>query len=139
MTPQEAVVLCRFTAACCPAQKFDEYTPDAWGLILSDIRLVDAKDAVVEIKKRSPWVDPSEIITEVKRIRGKRIAEFGAIPPPPAEELDPDNWRAFIEWQTATEKAIADGDLKPKELDLPERPVKALTQGAFQRIPRGRQ
>src|SRR6266487_3205722 len=57
--PHEAVALCRFTSACCPAQKFDEYTPDAWGLILADVRFEDAKAAVVEIKKNSTWVDPS--------------------------------------------------------------------------------
>jgi hypothetical protein len=139
--PDEAVALCRFTAACCPSQKFDEYTPDAWGLLLEDVRFVDAKEAVAVVARKQPFVSPSEIRAEVKKIRAKRIAEFGPIPPPPAEELDPDNWKAFIEWQKATETAIADGDLKPGdlELDLPERPVKALTRGAFQRIPRAGQ
>jgi hypothetical protein len=138
MSPEEAVALCRFTAACCPSQKFDEYTPDAWGLLLKDVRFIDAKEAVTIVARKQPWVSPAEIISEVKKIRAKRIAEFGEIPPPPAEVLDPDNWRAFIEWQIATTKAIADGDLKPKEIELPERDVKALTRGAFRRVPAGR-
>ena len=126
MKPDEAVALCRFTAACCPSQKFDEYTPDAWGLLLEDIRFVDAKDAVTRMARKQPWVSPAEIIAEVKKMRAKRIAEFGPIPPPPAEVLDPDNWKAFIEWQTATTKAIADGDLKPQELELPKRDMRQL-------------
>lgn len=134
MTPLEAVDLCRFTAACCPAQKFDEYTPDAWGLILADIRMVDAKEAVVAIKQCTPWVDPSEIITEVKKMRAKRIEEFGPIHPP--ADLDPDNWRAFQEWLAVTERQIADGELKPVKLELPERNMAAI-EGTFRRVPRG--
>jgi hypothetical protein len=128
MTPQEAVALCRFTAACCPSQKFDEYTADAWGLLLEDVRFVDAKEAVAAVARKQPFVSPSEIRAEVKKIRAKRIAEFGAIPPPPAEVLDPDNWRAFIEWQAETERRIADGELKPGDLDLelPQRDMKAI-------------
>lgn len=128
MTPDQAVALCRFTAACCPSQKIDEYTPDAWGLLLADIRFEDAKEAVVKVASKQPWVSPSEIRAEVKKLRAKRIAEFGPIPPPPAEVLDPDNWKAFIEWQTATEKRIADGDLKPGDLEIeaPKRDMKQL-------------
>lgn len=134
MSPEEAVALCRFTAACCPAQKFDEFTPDAWGLLLADVRFVDAKEAIVAIARKSPWCAPAEIIAEVKKMRAKRIDEFGPITPP--ADLDPDDTTAYREWWKDVQRQIADGDLKPKELDLPERPVKALTQGAFQRIPR---
>ena len=119
MTPLEAVDLCRFTSACCPAQKFDEYTPDAWGLILADIRFVDAKEAVVEIKKGSTWVDPSDIIAEVRKMRAKRIDEFGPITPP--ADLDPDDTAAYLVWWRDVQRQIADGDLKPKELELPKR------------------
>ena len=135
MTPQEAVALCRFTAACCPAQKFDEYTPDAWGLLLEHVRFVDAKEAVVAIARKSPWCAPAEIIAEVKKMRAKRIDEFGPITPP--ADLDPDDTTAYREWWKDVQRQIADGDLKPKELDLPERPMKQL-EGAFQRIPRTR-
>ena len=132
MTPEEAAVLSAYAEQCAPQQKFNEFTGDAWGDMLADIRFVDAKEAVIAITRRSPWVSPAEIIAEVKRIRAKRIAEFGPIPAPPAEELDPDNWRAFIEWQTATTKAIADGDLKPAdlELDLPQRDMRQIERVA---------
>jgi hypothetical protein len=133
MTPREAFELCRFTAACCPAQKFDEYTPDAWGLILTDVRFVDAKEAVVAIKKSSTWVDPSDIIREVRKMRAKRIDEYGPITPP--ADLDPDDTIAYRDWWKGVQQAIADGDLKPKELDLPQRNMRAI-EGTFQRIPR---
>lgn len=132
MTPTEAALLCRLTKSACPQQKFDEYTPDLWGELLADVRFIDAKEALMTIAARQPFVAPSEIIAEVKRIRSKRIAEFGPIPPPPAEELDPDNWRAFQQWQIDTERAIADGDLKPAELDLPKRDMKQL-ENTFKR------
>lgn len=124
MKPDEAVALCRFTAACCPSQKFDEYTPDAWGLLLEDVRFVDAKDAVTRMARKQPWVSPAEIIAEVKKIRAKRIAEFGPIIPP--ADLDPDDTAAYREWWANVQKAIADGDLKPAELELPKRDMRQI-------------
>ena len=124
MSPEEAVALCRFTAACCPAQKFDEYTPDAWALMLEDVRFVDAKEAVVAVARKSPWCAPAEIIAEVKRMRAKRISEFGPITPP--ADLDPDDTTAYREWWANIQTAIADGDLKPKEIELPQRDMRAI-------------
>ena len=124
MSPEEAVALCRFTAACCPAQKFDEYTPDAWALMLEDVRFVDAKEAVVAVARKSPWCAPAEIIAEVKRMRAKRISEFGPITPP--ADLDPDDTTAYREWWANVQTAIADGDLKPKEIELPARDMRQL-------------
>jgi hypothetical protein len=136
MNPQEAIALCRFTAACCPSQKFDELTPDAWGLLLADVRFIDAKEAVTIVARKQPWVSPAEIISEVKKIRRKRIDEYGPITPP--ADLDPDDTAAYREWWANVQKAIADGEMRPKELDLPKRDVKALTRGAFRRVPAGR-
>jgi hypothetical protein len=133
MTPQEAVALCRFTAACCPSQKIDEYTADAWGLLLEGVRFEDAKEAVVKVAQKQPWVSPAEIISEVKKLRRKRIDEFGPITPP--ADLDPDDTVAYRDWWQNVQRAIADGDLRPKELDLPKRDVKALTRDAFHRVP----
>jgi hypothetical protein len=124
MNPQEAVALCRFTAACCPAQKFDEYTPDAWGLILADIRLIDAKEAVVEIKKTSTWVDPSDIIREVRKVRAARIAQHGELIPP--ADLDPDNVPEYVKWLRAAREAIGDGNPPPGVPELARRDMKQL-------------
>lgn len=130
MTPQEAVALCRFTAACCPSQKFDEYTPDAWGLLLDTVRFDDAKDAVVTVARKQPWVSPAEIIAEVRKMRAKRIDEYGPITPP--ADLDPDDTVAYVAWWRDVQQKIADGDLKPKELELPKRDMSQL-QRTFKR------
>lgn len=123
MTPQEAVALCRFTAACCPAQKFDEFTPDAWGLLLADVRFVDAKDAVVAIARKSPWCAPAEIIAEVKKVRAKRIDEHGPITPPAA--LDPIEEAA---WMAAAIARVGDGEvLHDVRGELKPRDMKQLT------------
>lgn len=130
MTLEEAVLLCRFTAACCPAQKFDQFTPDAWGLILADVRFEDAKDAVVEIKKRSTWVDPSDIISEVKRVRARRISSHGEIVPP--ADLDPDNVPEYVKWLRAAREAIGDGNPPPPVPELAKRDMRAI-ESTFRR------
>ena len=130
MSPEEAIVLCRFTAACCPSQRIDEYTPNAWALILADIRFEDAKTAVVEIKKRSTWVDPSDIIAEVRKVRAKRIAEHGEIVPP--ADLDPDNVPEYVKWLRAAREAIGDGNPPPAVPELARRDMRQL-EGVFQR------
>lgn len=126
MSPEEAVKICAFTSACCPAQKFDEYTPDAWGLILADVRFEDAKAAVVEIKKNSTWVDPSDIIREVKRVRSARIAQHGEIVPP--ADLDPDNVLEYTKWLRAAREAIGDGNPPPAVPELARRDMRQLEQ-----------
>lgn len=130
MSPEEAVKICAFTSACCPAQKFDEYTPDAWGLILADVRFEDAKAAVVEIKKNSTWVDPSDIIHEVKRVRSTRIAQHGEIVPP--ADLDPDNVLEYTKWLRAAREAIGDGNPPPAVPELARRDMRQLDR-AFRR------
>ena len=124
MTPQEAVALCRFTAACCPAQKFDEYTPDAWGLLLADVRFVDAKEAVVAVARKSPWCSPAEILAEVRKVRAKRIAEHGEIVPP--ADLDPDNVPEYVSWLRAAREAIGDGNPPPAVPELAKRDMRQL-------------
>ncbi|MGW7296133.1 zinc finger domain-containing protein [Streptomyces xiamenensis] len=76
MTDEEIVILARYVRALCPAQKFDEYTPDAWSDVLRPYELADAREAAAAIARRQPWVAPAEIIAEVKRARGERLANF---------------------------------------------------------------
>lgn len=130
MNHGEAVKLCRLVQACCPAQKMDEFTPDAWATLLEDTRYADAELAVREVAKRQPFVAPSEIIAEVRRIRTKRIDEYGPIDPP--AHLDPDNARAFIEWERSAKEAIADGNPPARAGELTQRPMAAI-EGTFRR------
>src|SRR5690606_20849845 len=69
MTSEEAVILVAYVRACCPQQKFDEYTPDAWHDLLGDLTLNDCRAAARTIAQRQPFVAPAEIRAEVARIR----------------------------------------------------------------------
>lgn len=133
MTPAEAAVLSAYAEQCCPQQKFNEFTGDAWGDLMPDIRFVDAKEAVKNIARRSPWVSPAEIIAEVKRVRSERIARHGDITPP--SDLDPDNYEAYRAWLHAARQSIGDGNPPPEVPELPRRDMKQI-EGAFQRVPR---
>jgi hypothetical protein len=107
MTNAEAVLLCRYAKAACPQQQFDAYTPDAWYDLLGDMRFEDCKAALTAIVKRQPFVAPAEIRDEVKRVRNKRISEFGPIPEPPPEiGQDPEKYH---HWLTGLMRAIGDG------------------------------
>src|SRR5690349_11552302 len=77
MTAAEAVMLCRFAKACCPQQAIDEYTPDAWHELLSDLRFEDCKAAVVDVVKEQPFVSPAEIRSRIAKVRANRHLEFG--------------------------------------------------------------
>src|SRR5690606_15935901 len=54
MTSEEAVILVAYVRACCPQQKFDEYTPDAWHDLLGDLTLNDCRAAARTIAQRQP-------------------------------------------------------------------------------------
>ena len=118
MTPTEAVALTEYVRDCCPQQIIGEYTHDIWYDILSDLELVDCRAAVVAIKRRSVFVDPSEIRAEVRRIRNERLSRQ-IVPAPPPEVAD--NPVRFRETFMADLRAIADGKAVPKTLAAPVR------------------
>lgn len=106
MTPSETVMLTRYVKACCPQQAMDEFTPDAWHDLLGDLSLNDCRAAAAEVAKRQPFVAPSEIREEVRRVRDKRLQDT-EVPPPPPELLD--NPAAYQAALYAATVAIADG------------------------------
>jgi hypothetical protein len=65
MTPAETVILVRYIAACCPQQRIDSYTPDAWHDVLGDLQLADCRDAVRALAQTQPFVAASEIRAKV--------------------------------------------------------------------------
>jgi len=112
VSPEEAVMLCRYVRACCPQQAIDEYTPIAWADHLEHVTYDDAKIAAKAITARQPFVQIAELKAEVKRIRAKRIELHPPLTPPPApEELDS---AAQVRWQIAwtadAKRRIADGE-----------------------------
>jgi len=106
MTPTEAVMLTEYVMACCPQQRMNEYTPDAWFDLLGDLSLPDCKAAVIVITRSQPFVAPSEIRAGVQRIRNRRL-DRADIPPPPSELVD--DWPAYQAALHAARVAAADG------------------------------
>lgn len=132
MNHTEAMTICRVVAAMCPAQKFDEHTPDAWALVLDDIRIEDAKAAVVALGKRSPWISPAEIRAEVARIRARRVGDLERWLVPPAE-LD-DDAEGARQWLASAKARLGDGepldDVQGHRGELRVRPTAALVASA---------
>lgn len=105
MNTQEAAALLAVAAA------FDNRKPDpdaatAWSLALDGLRFIDCRDAIVaHYRTSSDWLMPQKVISEVKRIRGKRIADAGDLTPPP--DLTP---LETIAWLKDARRRIGDGD-----------------------------
>lgn len=106
MTPEETVMLTKYVRACCPQQRLDEYTPDAWHELLGDLTLDDARTAVVEIVKRQPFVSPAEIRTQVRVMRNDRVQNTPI--EPPDHELTDDARRYMASLQHNISR-LADG------------------------------
>lgn len=117
MTPQEVAALLSIAAA------YDNRKPDpeavtAWTYALDGLRFNDCRDAIVaHYRASNEWLMPNKVITEVKRIRAKRLADYGALAEPPAH-IDPDNTAVYGRWLAETRRAIADGDLTPGPLAI---------------------
>jgi hypothetical protein len=104
--PTEAAALLTIAAA------YDNRKPDAdqakaWSMALNGLRFEDCRAVVVEHYQRSKeWLMPADVITGVKRIRDKRIAEYGPIDVPSG--LGEAEYRAYLR---ETQKRIGDGEL----------------------------
>ncbi|MFB8393701.1 zinc finger domain-containing protein [Streptomyces yangpuensis] len=131
MNPVEAVTLTRYVKAICPQQKFDEFTSDAWGDVLADVDANEARQAVIRLARRQPFISPAEIIAEIVDVRAENASDFQG-PGLPAEvpDADPDDPRAYIAALRAQRFRAADGhELKP-------RPMKQLMAGITRQIPK---
>lgn len=117
MTPAEAQLLLGI-AASFDNRKPNEEAAVAWSHALHGIRFADARDAIVaHYRATNEWLMPNKVITEVKRIRSKRLADYGALAEPPAH-IDPDDTAAYQRWVIDTRRSIADGELEPKPLAI---------------------
>lgn len=126
MIVNEMAVLVRFVKALCPAQKIDEYTPDAWMLVIGDLEFADAEAAVKKLGRAQSFIGAGDIATEVGRIRAARLASYVETEP---DVEDPNDWQAYIEAiRTSRFKAASATGGRP-------RPVEALTSRAFHRVP----
>ena len=122
MNALEVIQICRLVKALCPSQTFDEYTPDAWAIVLEPYSYTDAKTAIATIAGaplepgKSRYIEPGHIIDGIQRIRRKRLED--SMPEPPSG-LDPD---AYLAWLRTTKAAVANGTYQPQPLTQIARP-----------------
>jgi hypothetical protein len=110
MKPTEVVMLTGYMRAHFPSQPVDEYTTEALEESLAPYPAADCRQAVLNIAERGErWCSPTDVKAEVKRIRAKRVADFGPIEPPAG--LNPDDTRGYQRWLAGATKAIADGEV----------------------------
>lgn len=139
MTPTECVELCRYVRGAVPHQQWDARTPDVWyDLGLSEWTLADALAAVRVMVRARVFVDFQGIVETIRKLRNDRAQGADRIDPPPVEELDPDDWRAFQAWQRSTVHAVASGQLEvpePEQHDAISPQMLALVASVSRRIP----
>ena len=112
MKPTEVVLLTGYLRAHFPSQPVDEFTTEALEEILAPFPAADCKRAILNIADRGEhWCAPTAVREEVRRIRAKRIADYGPIEPP--ADLDPDNVVGYQRWLSAMHRGIADGSIVP--------------------------
>lgn len=122
MTPTEIATIIGIVKALCPAQKFDEYTPDAWELVLEDFPFDDAKAALKTLGRQLRFISPADIAQEVRRVRNVRAAQYTDY----ADTLpvsDPDDWRAYMQDIRAHNYRAASA--------LPARPIRQAIESEF--------
>ncbi|MEV5911095.1 hypothetical protein AB0M00_19605 [Streptomyces chartreusis] len=106
MTPEEVVVLAAYVHALCPAQKIDQYTPDAWIDVFEAVpqfSLADCREGASRVAGRQPFVAPAEIIAEVRKLRETRLADFQY------EPVEGETGKESIARRRAQVAACADG------------------------------
>lgn len=137
MTPTEVVMLTGYLRAHFPSQPVDEFTTEALEETLAPYPATDCRQAVLNVAERGEtWCSPTDVKAEVKRIRARRLADYGPIEPP--ADLDPDNVVGWQQWLRAMRKAIADGTVTaPPEIDWdgPARDVVAELGHVGQEMP----
>ena len=115
MKATEAAALLTICAA------YDNRKPDAdqakaWALVLDGYRFEDCRDAIVAHYRTSrEWIMPADVIAGVKRIRNKRVTDFGPLPDHPAS-VNPDSAEQYGRWLRETTEAIADGTYRREDI-----------------------
>jgi len=117
--------------ALCPTQPLDAYTPDAWAIVMADIRYDDAQQAITTLYRDrgndqefgGRRIEADDIIREVRRIRERRLAEHPPIEPPDTVRSDAE----YRQWLRTTRQAIADGNVIQQPA-LPRRDMTPLRQ-----------
>lgn len=80
MEPNELELITRGIKALCPAQKWDEYTPDVWLQVLRKVKYAEAAAAVERLGARQPWIGPSDISKDVEAVHKWRLDRVNPMP-----------------------------------------------------------
>jgi hypothetical protein len=123
----ETLSLVRMVRALCPSQKLDEFTPDAWAMVLDDVAYADAQAAVRSIYREqgsdAEWVrriEADDIIRQVKRVRASRCEHAGdLVPPAGLSQAEEREWLRRAYRQIAAGQpapAVDRGELKPRTI-----------------------
>jgi hypothetical protein len=110
MTPDEMVFLTRYVHALCPAQKFDDYTEEAWMDVLGRFTLAECRAAAATAAGESAFVSAADIAGIARRNRTARLKIHNEIEPPDA---DPDDPEAYIKALRQERHAVAVGATEP--------------------------
>jgi hypothetical protein len=137
VNPEQTIALARIVKAVCPAQAWDEATPDVWVVLLADVSFTDGQAAVLALGRAQRFIAPADIIAEVARVRDRRLDGIDVYRC--AFPGNPDDWRAELAWWNTCRGRVADGEAPDVVFDMPvlvtrEMPV---LEGTFRR-PGGR-
>lgn len=105
MTPAEAAALLTIAAAY-DRRKPDADTAKAWAMALDGLRFEDCRAVIVaHYQRTNDWLMPNHVITEVRKLREKRLHLAGDPTPPP--DMTP---LETIAWLRDKRRQIADGE-----------------------------
>ncbi|MFE7462353.1 hypothetical protein ACWFMI_24795 [Nocardiopsis terrae] len=113
MTPEQAITVAELVSHMCPIQRFNERTPDTWAVLLEDVDLVEAQEALRVLGKTHEFIAPKHIIEQVHRDRRRR--RTGYVAPAPA---NPDDEAGYRDQLNRANRAAARPPMQPNRLAL---------------------
>lgn len=109
MNLEETTLLCKAIATLAPVQRFEPDTPSFWAVILADVAYDDARQAILNLARRQPFIAPADIIGEVRAIRWERLEGADRITP----DADPDDVSAYLAELRSIRGDVAAGRREP--------------------------
>lgn len=110
MESHELELITQGIKALCPAQRWDEYTPDVWLQVLRKVRYAEAASAVERLGARQPWIGPSDISKEVDAVRKWRVDRVNPMP----NDVE---GVAFLDELRTVRAAVADGRMSRADVE----------------------
>lgn len=136
MKPSEAAMLLGVASAY-DRRTVGQADAEAWAAALGGLDLNDCRQAIIDhYADSTEWLMPAHIKRAVRRIRGKRCADYGTLPLPPARiremEDGPEFHAAYSQWERESWDHIAagrepEGDVLP-EIEAPKDSAETLKE-----------